>query len=406
MREAHALDRRLGHAANDRRRLDAERVEHGRHHVDRMRVLMPDLALGLDPLRPVHEERIGHAAAKGLALPALERRVAGEGPAPGVVVEVFRPAEVVERREVLLQIVRHVVEELVLVGRAGRAAFRAGAVVGDEHDQRVVELAGRGEEVDQPADVMIGVLEEAGEHFHHAGVEPPLVGGQLAPVLHVGVVTRQHGVLRDDAELFLLGEHLLTIGVPAVVELALVLVGPLLRDVMRRMLGAGREVDEERLVWRELLAVADEADRLVHQVGREVIALLRRLRRFDLAVVVDEIGVVLAGVAAEEAIVALEAAPQRPAVVGPGGTDLLGGRQMPFPERVGVVALPEQNLGQEAILERDRAVGAGIALRAFGDARHRVGMMIAPGQDAGARSASTARWCACWCRAGRSGRAC
>jgi hypothetical protein len=46
-----------------------------------------------------------------------------------------------------------------------------------------------GEVIDQPADVMIGVIEEASENFHHAGVEPPLVGGQLAPILHVGVVT-------------------------------------------------------------------------------------------------------------------------------------------------------------------------------------------------------------------------
>jgi len=32
------------------------------------------------------------------------------------VIEVFRAAEVVERREILLQIIRYVVEELVLIG--------------------------------------------------------------------------------------------------------------------------------------------------------------------------------------------------------------------------------------------------------------------------------------------------
>src|SRR5262249_7603580 len=89
VREAHALDGRLGHAANDGRRVDAERVEHGGYHVDRMGVLMPDLAFGLDPLGPVHQEGVGYAAAEGLAFPALERSVARVGPSPGVVVEIF-----------------------------------------------------------------------------------------------------------------------------------------------------------------------------------------------------------------------------------------------------------------------------------------------------------------------------
>ena len=51
------------------------------------------------------------------------------------------------------------------------------------------------EEVDQPADVVVGVLEEAGEHLHHARVELALVGRELVPVLHVGVVAREHRVL-------------------------------------------------------------------------------------------------------------------------------------------------------------------------------------------------------------------
>ena len=81
------------------------------------------------------------------------------------------------------------------------------------------------------------------------------------------------------------------------------------------MVGAGREVEEERLVGRDLLDVGDELDGLVGQIARQVVALLRRLRRLDLMVVVDEVGIVLVRVAAEEAVVALEAAPERPAVV-------------------------------------------------------------------------------------------
>ena len=195
------------------------------------------------------------------------------------------------------------------------------------------------EEVEQPADLVVGVLEEAGEHLHHPGVELALVGRQVVPLLHVGIVARQLGVLGDDAQLLLPREHLLAVGVPAVVELALVLVGPFLRHVVRRVVGAGGEVQEEGLVRRDLLGVGDELDGLVGQVDREVIALFRRLRRLDLMVVVDEVGIVLVGVAAEEAVVAVEAAAERPAVVGPGGADLFGGRQVPLADAVGVVAV-------------------------------------------------------------------
>ena len=50
-------------------------------------------------------------------------------------------AELVDLRQALLERLLGVVEELRLVGGAGDAAFGAGAVVGDDHDQRVVELA-------------------------------------------------------------------------------------------------------------------------------------------------------------------------------------------------------------------------------------------------------------------------
>jgi hypothetical protein len=78
---------------------------------------------------------------------------------------------------------------------------------------------------------------------------------------------------------------------------------------MGRVVRARREIEDERLVWRDLLQVGDEADRLVGEVGREVIAFLRRLRRLDLMIVVDEVGIILVGVAAEKAVIALEPAP-------------------------------------------------------------------------------------------------
>ena len=127
----------------------------------------------------------------------------------------------------------------------------------------------------------------------------------------------QFGVLRDDAEFLLAGEHLLAVGIPSVVELARIFVGPLLGHLMWRMVGARREVQEERLVGSDLFEVCDELDGLVREIDREVIAVLGRLRRLDLVVVEDEIGIVLMRVTAEETVVAVEPAAQRPAVVRP-----------------------------------------------------------------------------------------
>ena len=113
------------------------------------------------PLRPADDERVRGPAAVGLALPAPKRRVARERPAPRVVVEVLRPADLVDRREAVLERLLRVVEELRLVRRAGRAALGARAVVRDHHDQRVLELADALQVVEQPPDVMVGVAEEA-----------------------------------------------------------------------------------------------------------------------------------------------------------------------------------------------------------------------------------------------------
>ena len=43
----------------------------------------------------------------------------------------------------------------------------------------------------QPPDVVVGVLEEAGEHLHHARVEALLVGAQAVPRRDVGIARGQ-----------------------------------------------------------------------------------------------------------------------------------------------------------------------------------------------------------------------
>ncbi len=61
---------------------------------------------------------------------------------------------------------------------------------------------------------------------------------------------------------------------------------------------------------------------------------------------------------------------------------MLRGREVPLAYRIGVVAVHQQSFREEAVLERDDAIRAGIPARALGDAGHAVGMVISPGQDA------------------------
>src|SRR3712207_7792772 len=56
--------------------------------------------------------------------------------------------------------------------RSGRTALRAGPVVRDHHDQRVVELAALPQEVQQAPHLVVGVREEPCEHLHETAVQP------------------------------------------------------------------------------------------------------------------------------------------------------------------------------------------------------------------------------------------
>ena len=347
-----------------------------------MRVLGADLAPGRDPPRPADDERIAGAAPVGLPLPPAERRVPGPGPAPRVVVEVPGAADLIDQLEAFLQRLLRVVEELRLVGGPGGAALGAGAVVGDDHDQGVVQLPELAQVLDQPPDLVIGVGQETGEDLHHPAVQAAGRRGQRRPVGHVGIVPRQLGVRRDDAEFLLPGEDLLPVGVPALVKLARVPVRPFLRDVVRRVRGAEAQMQVKRLGRVDLLDVGDELHRLVHQILAEVVTLLGRARRLHLVVVVHQIRIPLAGITTQETIEPLETAAQRPPVERARARLLVARRQMVLPDHERAVAMLQQHLGQETILKRDDAVVPGITARQLRDAGHRVAVMVAAGQYA------------------------
>ena len=100
---------------------------------------------------------------------------------------------------------------------------------------RAAEAAAAAEDADR---LVIGVGKEPGEDVHHPGGEPLRRRGQRGPVGHIRIVPRQLRVRGDDAEFLLTGEHLLPVGVPAVVERARVPVRPFLGRVVRGVRGA------------------------------------------------------------------------------------------------------------------------------------------------------------------------
>jgi len=110
----------------------------------------------------------------------------------------------------------------------------------------------------------------------------------------------------NDAELLLLLEDDLAVLVPPHVELALVLVGPFLCDVVGRMARGERQEREPRLVGGDGLVIREEGDRLIDDVLGEVIALLGKLRLIDGLAIEVELRVPLAAIAAEKSVEAIE----------------------------------------------------------------------------------------------------
>ena len=72
--------------------------------------------------------------------------------------------------------------------------------------------------IDQPADVIIDVLQEAGVHLHLPRQHRLELIGHVIPRRNLGVPGGELGVRRDDSQLLLPAERTLPLHVPAVVE--------------------------------------------------------------------------------------------------------------------------------------------------------------------------------------------
>ena len=229
---------------------------------------------------------------------------------------------------------------------------------------------------------MVGVLHEPGIHLHLArqhGLEGRV---DIVPRRNLRRARRQFRVFWNHAQRLLPRKSLCSKGIPALIELALVLGRPFLRRLMRCMRRARRVVDEEGLVGHQRLLLAHPVDGLVGHVFGEVIAFFGRLGRLQRRGPFVDRGVILVGLAAEKAIEVLEAAAAR-------------GPRIERPQRAGLphrdlVALAELRRAVAVELERfgQRRAGVrtdrGVARRGrgeFGDGPHADGVVVAPGQQ-------------------------
>jgi hypothetical protein len=153
--------------------------------------------------------------------------------------------------------------------------------------------------------------------------------------------------------------------------------------VVRRVDGAGREVDECRFFGRQRLLVLDPGARLLRHVGHEVV--VRVVRQLDHGRAVIQKRRPLVGLAADEAVELVEALARRPTVERAGDARLPDRRLMPFAEGRGGIAVQAQHLGQRCGRAGNLASVAGHAGGHLGDVAHVHLVMVAPGVERRAR---------------------
>ena len=214
------------------------------------------------------------------------------------------------------------------------------------------------------------------------------VGGELVPRLeHLGGPRRERRVLRHEAESLLVGEDLLAELLVAAVEQVHGAdpVHPFLRRVVRRVRGAGRVLDEDRLARVDLVHPRHVVDRVVRHLGDEVPRAGRgAVVRVDLGRVAEQVRLPLVGVAADEAVEVLEAHAGRPVVERPDLAGLEGRHVVVLAEPGGVVAVVDQHPPDRGLVLADDAVVAGIAGGLLGDDAEADRVVIAPGDQRGA----------------------
>ena len=289
----------------------------------------------------------------------------------------FGPTDVVDPFEHVVDAVVKTLLGLHVVERARQGAFGAGAVVAnDVDDQRVVTYSQGVQRVDDASRLRVDVLEEPGKYFLHPGVQTPLIIGAVIPCRNFIRPLRQDGVLGDDTQIDLVFEREFSLPIPTVVELALVLVGPFLGDVMRRVRRAWSPIDEERLIWRRRLLFAHPGNRVICNGLREMPSLFSG--RFDRRRIADQRCRPLVSLTTEEAIEILKPLPCRPMFERSRWAGLIVGRVVPLSERGAAVAIAGQNGRNRSCIRWPTSVITGVGRSELHDVSGVHRMVVAP----------------------------
>ncbi len=187
---------------------------------------------------------------------------------------------------------------------------------------------------------------------------------------------------------FLAGEGLVAQPIPTLVELSLVLVGPIVRHVMRRVTAAGREVDEEGLVRVLASHPVQPLDGPVRHRIREVVRVVGvvvLLGRTDDLLVLRQAGIPLTRAPAEEAVEVVEAPAVRPPVERTRRPLLAVRRQVPLAEGRGAVAVVAQDPRQRRTVPRQRGAVTGESTCELPNRSKADEMTVPTGQQRGAR---------------------
>ena len=380
--QAGALDRLLLDAADHLGLWQPGRLEDRRQHVDDVVPLVADLAARRDPVAPAHDHPVaGAAEVRDLLGPGVGR-VHRQRPAGRIHAERRGIAERVEPGRHVRGVVLDAVADEVLAEGAARAALAGRSVVAEQvEEQRVVEDAHVLQGVDEPADLDVGVLGEAGVGLHEAGGDPLLGLVEVVPARDALGPRGQLGRLGHDAELLLPRQGLLALRVPAGVEPAGVLLPPLRRDVERRMRRAQSDIGEERALGRDRLLVLHPGDRVVDQVLGEVVAVLREPVRLDGVAALVELRVPVVHLCGHEPVEEVEALTHRPARERARRAHFHRRGLVPLADCRRAVAVATEDLRDRRGAGRSVAVVAGLRRRHLGGHTHADRVVVAAGHQ-------------------------
>ena len=341
-----------------------------------------DAAVVLDARRPGDHRGRAAASARGHRLAVGERGGRGVGPGGGIAAVRTRGAEVVHPRRQVVERLGDAVPVAELVHDAVQAALGRGAVVaGDVDDERVVELTGLLDGLDDATDLVVGVLDRRAEDLHPAGTDHLVGVGDVVPRRQRRRAWGELGVGRDDPQLLLPRQGPVAERVVAVVELAAVALDELARHPDRRLVAARGVVGDPGLLGMDRLLPRDPGDRLVGHVGLEVVALLRRRRGLQRRAVLPQRRVPLAHARPEEAVEVVGAHAPRPPVERPGDGDLVDRGEVGLADPGRAVPVVVKDLEHRRRAARDVAVVAREPRRDLRHTAHGDLVRVAPGQQ-------------------------